>query len=838
MPFDPRSISPRWLAGLLSFLSMLVPTAQTRLHAADELPAQLKTFVGKFCLDCHDNATATAKLSLESLAPEFQSPAWVRVHDRVQDGKMPPADMPQPSPAERAEFVKLLSRELTTAALARQQREGRVLLRRMNRREYETTLQDLLGIALPLKNMLPEDNLVHGFDTVSRGLETSSTHLLRYQRAADSAIEAALPIWPIANEVKRWTGREFFDGRPKANQAGTAPFVRFENDAIVLCATLYKHGSVTTPRTPIEGRYRVRASVRAVQNEGKSIPVLLGKISSDRFEHEKLEHLLDIQDAPADRSRVIEIEALLPAGEQVYLEGMGLTFFQTLKKERDGKPVGQDYAGPGLAVDWIELEGPLDAGVGYRRMFGDLPQIPSRYVEDMLQGKEVKDDWKKWPVPGGEYTKYPLTPVSLAPEVDSDRLIRAFLPLAFRHPVSEEVASHYVGIARGQLAAGEPFHVAMLTAYKAILCSPWFLNYVERPGRLDDYQIAARLARFLWNSMPDAELFSVAADGKLSQPEVLRAQTERMLQDPKAARFARSFTDQWLDLGKFLDMKPDVIYGEYDDMLAWSMPLETRRFFDEVLAHDLPTASFWHTDWTFLNSRLATHYGIAGIEGLELRKVALPPEAHRGGVITHASVLKLTTNASYTSPVKRGAWVLDRIIGLPPDPPPPDVKAVEPDIRGATTIREQLDKHKNVAVCASCHVHIDPPGFALENFDVVGGWRERYRVKQGGEGNSYVELDRYPGKKVWLAKEVETDGVTDDGQPFHNIDDFKQSVLQNPAQLTRNLAEKLIVYSTGGEIDFADRAVVEQIVQETKQHNHGFRSLIHAVVQSPVFLRK
>jgi hypothetical protein len=834
-----RSLSPRLIACSICLFVAQLLSAQTELNAADKLPANVQAFVGKYCIDCHDNAAAKAKLSLESLAAEFNNPAWVRVHDKVQSAKMPPADMAQPSPEERAEFVKSLSQELTAAAIGQQKSEGRVLLRRMNRREYETTLHDLLGIAVPLQNLLPEDNPVRGFDTVSRGLETSSTHLLRYQQAADMAITAALPIWPLSNQLKRWTGREFLDSRPKPNREGTEPFVRFEGDTIILCATLYKHGSVTTHHTPSDGRYRVRASVRAVQSEGKPIPVLLGKISSDRFAHEKLEHLLDIQDAPADKSRVIEIEAILSAGEQVYVEGMGLTFFQELKKQLKDAPVGQDYKGPGLAVDWIEIEGPLDDGLGYARMFGELPQVPSRYLEDVLAGKEVKDDWKKWPYPGGEYTKYPLTPYSLNPKADSDRLIRAFLPLAFRHPVSDELAAHYVKIAHDQLAAGEPFHESMRTAYKAILCSPWFLNFVEQPGHLDDYAIAARLARFLWNSMPDAELNSVAATGKLSQPDVLRAQTERMLNDPKAARFARSFTNQWLDLGKFLDMKPDETYVEYDDMLAWSMPLETRKFFDEVLANNLPTSSFWHSDWTFLNSRLAKHYGMSEIAGLELRKVALPPEAHRGGVVCQASVLKLTTNASYTSPVKRGAWILERIIGLPPDPPSPDVKAVEPDIRGATTIREQLDKHKNVAVCASCHVHIDPPGFALESFDVVGGWRERYRVKQGGDGNDYVDLDRYPGKKVWLAKPtVQADGVTDDGQQFQNIDEYKQIVLRNPDQLTRNLAEKLLVYSTGAEIDFADRAVVEQIVLEVKQQNHGFRSLVHAVVQSPTFLSK
>jgi hypothetical protein len=219
--------------------------------------------------------------------------------------------------------------------------------------------------------------------------------------------------------------------------------------------------------------------------------------------------------------------------------------------------------------------------------------------------------------------------------------------------------------------------------------------------------------------------------------------------------------------------------------------------------------------------------------------VNLPPGSRRGGILTHASVLKLTTNATYTSPVKRGAWVLERIIGRPPPPPPADVAAIEPDIRGATTLREQLDKHKNVPVCASCHVHIDPPGFALENYDVVGGWRERYRVKQPPpKGGDYVELANYPGKKAWLARPVEAGGESADGQSFANIDDYKRLLLRDPDQLTRNLAQKLLTYATGADLQFSDRAVVEQIVSDVRKQNHGFRALVHAVVQSSVFLSK
>ncbi|NBU09909.1 MAG: DUF1592 domain-containing protein [Proteobacteria bacterium] len=535
--------------GLLAWLG-----AAVGLGAAD-----LRTFTQAHCIECHGGDATKGGLDLTKLQLEPGTPEnfarWEKVFDRVAKGEMPPKKNAQPAAAAREAFVKSLGGELHAVSAAHQRAAGRVVVRRMNRTEYEHTLHDLFGITVPLADLLPEDNAAAGFDNVSSALETSATHLVRYQEAADRALAAALPAWPLTNSVRRWTGRQFLDSRPKTNREGTAPFVRFEGETIILCARLYKHGSVTTSPTPAPGRYRIRASVRAVNTEGKAIPMLVGKISSDRFAHEKLQHVLDHFDVPADKTRVIEVEAALPAGEQVYLEGMNLTFFQDLKKQRNGEPVGDDFKGPGLAVDWIELEGPLDAGLGYARLFGDLPQVPSRYLADRLAGKTVRDDWKKWSVPG-EFTKYPLSPVSTNAAADAERLLRAFLPRAFRRPASAETAAHFIQFTQAQLAAGETFGDALRAGYKAALCSPHFLLYVEKPGRLDDFAVAARLARLFWKSLPDDELTALAAKGELTKPAVLRAQTERLLRDPRARRFATGFTGQWLDLRKFHDMKP------------------------------------------------------------------------------------------------------------------------------------------------------------------------------------------------------------------------------------------------------------------------------------------
>ncbi len=277
-----------------------------------------------------------------------------------------------------------------------------------------------------------------------------------------------------------------------------------------------------------------------------------------------------------------------------------------------------------------------------------------------------------------------------------------------------------------------------------------------------------------------------------------------------------------------------MLYPEYDDILKTAMVKETTFFFEEVLKNDLSLTNFVASDFTFLNARLAQHYGIPGVEGAQMRKVALPPESHRGGVLTMGSVMKVTANGTTTSPVLRGAWVLDRILGTPPPKPPADVGAIEPDIRGATTIREQLAKHSEDASCATCHAHIDPPGFALESFDVIGGWRENYRSIGDGQPQ------QVNGRRVRFRQgpPVDPSDKLPDGRRFSGIDEYRKLLLENKDQLARGLTEKLIAYGTGAVPSKAERPAIDAIVHRVRDQNYGFRSLIHEIVQSPIFRSK
>lgn len=377
----------------------------------------------------------------------------------------------------------------------------------------------------------------------------------------------------------------------------------------------------------------------------------------------------------------------------------------------------------------------------------------------------------------------------------------------------------------------------MRTAYQAALCSPDFLFLHEPRGPLEDHALASRLSYFLWNSAPDAELTRLADARKLRDPATLRAQTDRLLKDSKAERFVADFTDQWLDLREMDLTSPDKkLYPEFHPILRDAMPAETRAFFREMLGQNLPVRNVVHADFAMLNQRLAELYGIEGVSGGEIRKVSLDDAARRGGLLTQAAVLKVTANGTTTSPVKRGAWVMRKIMGLPPQPPPPTVPAVEPDISGVTTVREQLEKHRSDPACAGCHAKIDPAGLALESFDVIGGWRDRYRSVEKGDQASVPPGARNISFKLGPA--VDPSGTLPDGRAFANIGELEHLLLANERQLARNLAGQLLTYATGAAPSFADRAEVERILDHTQKTSYGVRSLVDAVIQSPLFLDK
>ncbi len=692
-----------------------------------------------------------------------------------------------------------------------------MVLRRLNRVEYENTLHDLLAIDVPLQHFLPEDASVDGFDNVATGLRLSMLHMQQYLEAADAAITAAMDLRrrpPLVKRRLRYHDEESVRDDMKRKDKKT---FRVLPDAVVI----FDDNSPTVLRQWIvrdRGRYKIRISAHAYQAAGR--PVWLKLYSTDF----KTQQLLGYFDLPAEKPRVMELAATLEAGHLLNLSPFDTNYDEEGHRSGYWGIGAETYPGRGIAVEWVEVEGPLfdrwpPPSVG--RLFGDLPV------------KEVNPSKKgAGPSRGAAFAVAPENPrAAIAP------VLRDFASRAFRRPVASADVDRFVKLAEMGLDHGLAFENAMGVAFRAVITSPRFLFLEEQPGGLDPRALACRLSYFLWNTLPDQELHALAADGSLSRPEVLRGQVERMLASDRSRAFVDNFVGQWLDLRQIDFTLPDrKLYPEFDDILNAAMVGESRAFFAEMLRSDSKLKNLIHSDFLMLNRCIAEHYKIAGVVGEGFQRVPLPAGSHRGGVLTQASVLKVTANGTFSSPVLRGAWVLRRLLGEPPDPPPADIPAFEPDTRGATSIRQQLAKHRSVASCASCHTKIDPPGFALENFDVIGGWRGRYRAEKGDSPPG-----KFRGREIWeyrLGPPVDASGELSDGRKFTDVDDFKQLLLEREDQLARNLAANLLTYATGASIQFADRDVVEAIVARLKSRGGGLRSLIHEIAQSETFQNK
>jgi hypothetical protein len=544
---------------------------------------------------------------------------------------------------------------------------------------------------------------------------------------------------------------------------------------------------------------------------------------------------------------VHEAEVLLSAGEVIQTDGMRL--FRTRvngTEEEYINPLAEKDGIPGIAFQWLEVEGPLqdpEATAGYRLMFGELPL--SRLGEGGSGGVEVQIVAPPAAGDTGVRGRFGPRMQNVAVEVASDhpredahRLIRNFLARAYRRPPNEAQAQRFLALFNQQFELGRGFTRSLLSTYTAIIASPGYLFIEEAPGKLDDFALATRLALFLWNSPPDRELLALAAAKRLSQPEVLKAQTDRLLNDSKSRRFIEAFTDYWLDLRKVDDSSPSTtLYNDYelDDPLKLAAVEETRLFVEELFRKDLPARNIVHSDFTFLNERLAKHYAVPGVTGAKMRKVTLPKDSVRGGLLTQASVLKVTANGTTTSPVVRGVWIMERILGFR-TAPPPDVPAIEPDIRGAVTIRQQLERHRADASCASCHRKIDPPGFALESFDVMGGWRTRYRAfAEGAKPEPGRGLSGQP-YAFHYGPPVDSAGALPTGRAFKDVREFKQLLLDHEEQtVARNFVTQLATYATGAPVGFQDRKQLEAILRQTRGSDYGVRSIVHGVVRSDLF---
>lgn len=807
----------------LASLAVLISSAAS----AQSFEDHLKPLVRDACARCHGVGTVTP-LNLVDLQYDLSDPevfqTWARIYERLERGEMPPAAAPQPARERVDSALGSLKRALVDASVA--SRGGqRAPLRRLTRLEYGHTVSDLLdvdeAIGTRLSLELPAEADSGRFDTVSATQSMSPLHVTSYLAVADRLLDAALrtgPPPPVERfEIDYATSERLYRhsqalalGQGAARQLDDA-YVAFFDFAATYTFNSESEGVVI----PHPGRYRV--SVEAYRYQAHTpvaLKVYRGVKAGIAASFDELIGWVDLVD---DKTVTVELTPYLRPGDLIGVtpadtdgdDDPALAFEDRSQGYRE---VLKTYEGEGIAFKSMTIEGPL------------LDTWPPESTRRLLPGVEFDEGH------AARLTKAPYDHV-----IDA---VAALAPRAFRRPVGNDEIAAYASLARPALEEGRPFIEAVRIPLRAILSAPSFLylSIDSAEPMLSDVELASRLSYFLWRSTPDATLLTLARQNRLSDPTVLTAQVDRLLDDPRAGRFVDDFLGQGFRLYELTATNPDPgLYPEYDDRLGQAMGKETRLFLSELIAKDLSAGNLLDSDFTFLNRPLAEHYGVPGVTGTAMQRVTLPADSVRGGLLTQASVLKITANGTTSSPIPRGNFVLTHLLGRPAPPPPAEVGGLDPDTRGASTIREQLDAHRQSPVCATCHRVIDPPGFALESFDPIGGFRTHYRQSGGRlEFGSWVIQNPYE-----QGAPVDASGVTADGVAFSGIEEYKQLLLDTELDaVARHLVSQLFVLSTGAEIAFTDRDAVELIVAGGRNDRHPVRSMIHEVVKSDLFRRR
>ena len=729
---------------------------------APSFARDVKPIIAKFCLGCHSGSGAAAGLDLAklSLSDDFVKnlDRWGKVASRLGQKTMPPAGNPHPADSARQRIVDWV--ETKANAMCQLQDPGRVTIRRLNRAEYNNTIHDLTGLDLHPADDFPSDDVGYGFDNIGDVLSLSPLLMEKYITAAEKVGDAAIRLPRAFSKQYDATTMTADKGANNLDEGGRFFFTNAE---------CYKTVSV-----PESDSYHLICYAGA-DLAGPDLPHMAIDIDGKRITQ---------FDVGAKRSapRFYECPISLSAGEHK----IGIAFTNDYYNTKD-PPGKQDR---NLWLSYFQLRGSVA-----------LSLTPSP-------------------------AQLRIIPYEPGPENqtrDARTFLAKFAGRAFRRPATTDELDRLLKVyVAGR--TGSSFDAGIKLAVEAILASPNFLFRVELDPKasgaavrpLNDFELASRLSYFIWSSMPDDELTGLARTGQLHDPAVLNAQIMRMIQDPKAEALASNFAGQWLQLRKLAIVEPDPKrFPGIDGAMKHDMATETEMFFEAVLRENRPIADFIDGKYTFLNGRLAAHYGIPGVTGDAFQRVRLTGQ--RGGVLTQASVLLVTSNPTRTSPTKRGKWVLEQILGTPPPPPPPGVGVINDEQHriDAKTLRQLMEEHRKNPMCAACHAKMDPIGFGLENFDAVGKWRD----KDGA----------YP---------LDTTGILPGGIKFSGPTELKQILLKNKPEFARALAEKLLTYALGRGVEPSDKCALDGIVKQAAAQNYRFASLIADVVDSDPFRKR
>jgi cytochrome c551/c552 len=781
------------VAGLFAAGGLMLTVEARQQPAAQAVAASPhRTLVNRYCLSCHSDRLKTGGFALESIAArevDQNTDAWEKVLKKIRARQMPPIGIPRPDEATYEAAIASLETSLDRAAAAAPNPGRTATLRRLTRTEYQNAIRDLLAVDIDVASLLPADDPSYGFDNVTVG-DLSPTLLDRYISAAEKISRVAVGrpgVSPGGDTIRTppdLTQEEHLEGLPIGTRGGALVQYTF----------------------PMDGEYDVQIRLTRDRNEhveglndAHQVEVLLDRQRIELFTVKPPERdggfSEDYQPSHANVDRHLKVRFPVTAGPHA----LGVTFLKNTSAllETARQPYQahfNSYRHPRIqpAIYSITIIGPY-APTGP----GDSPSRRRIFVSR--------------PANAGDE------------ERSARRIVAALTRRAYRRPVTDADIEGPFDLYRKARADGGDFDAGIEMALSGVLVSPEFLFRVEEDPprtpphsvyRISDLQLASRLSFFLWSSIPDDELLDAAAAGKLHEPAVLERHVRRMLADARSRALVTNFASQWLHLRSLASITPDMrLFPDFDDNLRRAFQEETELFVDSILREDRSALDLLRANYTFLNERLAKHYGIPNVYGSRFRQVTLDGDERRGGLLRHGSILTVTSYATRTSPVIRGKWVLDNLLGVPPPPPLPNVPALKDNtVDGNLTVRKRLAEHRTNATCAACHNLMDPIGLSLEKFDAIG---RRRAVEEGSP--------------------IDASGGLPDGSRFEDVDGLEHALLSRPEMFVGALAEKLMTYALGRGVETYDAPAIRTIVRESRPHDYRFSSIVLGIVKSTPF---
>ena len=757
-----RLLAPLAAGVAVLWLTTAIATAQdSPLPRPSDSPVadferEVKPFIATYCLKCHVGDKAKGGLAFDKIETESDVRKYRQLAERVRAvldaGTMPPED-PQPADGERTAILNWLEQRVLKVDCSTGIDPGRVTIRRLNKAEYNNTIRDLLLVDFKPAEDFPSDDVGYGFDNIGDVLTLPPLLLEKYLAAAERISETAI-LAPDAEPKPIVTEK----GRTLASVSQTS--LEFQ--------------------APAAGEYRMRARAWAMQagDELAKMEILVDQKIVDTI----------TVDATGGQGANYDVTVTVEPGKHTF----AVKFINDYYKPDDPNPNNRDR---NLVVEQLQAFGPLNVlpenlPVSHRTLVTCRPETP-----DQLAGC-------------------------------CQKILKPFVTRAWRRPVSDEELARLIPLVEQSVTAGDSFERGLQLAVQVVLVSPEFLFRLEPDSQsaespavrtINDWELASRLSYFLWSSLPDQELFDLAAMGTLRQGENLSQQVRRMLKDPKSSALVENFAGQWLNLRLLKTINPDKQrFPGFDDKLRSDMEQETRLFFESVVREDRSIFDLLDSSDTYLNERLARHYQVPEISGEEFRRVTLP-NRQRGGLLGHASILTVTSNPTRTSPVKRGKWVLENIFNAPPPPPPPNVPELKDskDQQLTGSLRQRMEQHRSNPSCAVCHVQMDTLGFGLENYDAIGGWRDK-------EGDFAIDAS----------------GTLPGGEAFQGPAELRQILKSRRAEFRKCLTEKLLTYALGRGLEYYDECAVNQMVQVIEANRDTFSAVVLEIVSSDPFQKR